>query len=228
MNGCRGAASARIGRGVQGDPTNGAADAPGLSGIGLARAAGAATSAARTPIPRTHRRIAGILPRSPRRLRRWRCVDPRPPPPAARRDPSDGQGQAPSDEDRAARSARRRCSAWSTAATRSSRPRRASRRPPTRSSAPAPPSATTPRPPAATSRRRSPPPAAQERLQLRRMADASLALAERRADDLKASMERARSDARRPAASSSACERWACSPRPPAPALVAPRPRRAS
>ena len=45
----------------------------------------------------------------------------------------------------------------------------------------------------------------QERMQLRRMADASLALAERRADDLKRGDRAARRRSRRPAASCAGC-----------------------
>ena len=54
----------------------------------------------------------------------------------------------------------------------------------------------------------------QERLQLRRMADASLALAERRADDLQARRPSASASRARPTASCSGCASWAWS-RPP-------------
>ena len=53
----------------------------------------------------------------------------------------------------------------------------------------------------------------QERMALRRMADASLALAERRPDDLKAGRRAARPGAAVATASSSCCGSWACSPR---------------
>ena len=70
---------------------------------------------------------------------------------------------------------------WSSAPTRSSRPRRNSSRQRSRSSAPARPSASTPTPRACTSSARIAAARPQERMQLRRMADVSMALAERRA-----------------------------------------------
>ena len=84
----------------------------------------------------------------------------------------------------------RRCRSSRRAPTRSSRPRRASAPPPRRSSAPAPPSAMDAKRSREHFRAAIAAARPQERLQLRRMAEASLALAERRPDDLKAAAEK--------------------------------------
>ena len=83
-----------------------------------------------------------------------------------------------------------RCSSSRRAATRSSSASRSSTPPRRPSSARAPPSATTRQAAREHFRRALAAARPQERMQLRRMADASLALAERRPDDLKEAVER--------------------------------------